>query len=130
MLQRIKKLLEHNALLMAIIATVIIAVLSLSHLPKIDLGLHIKSSDKYLHALAYFTLSTVWLFALREKLNNKAVKIVLIVSLIFYGIVLEVLQNKITSFRTGDLFDEFANVVGISLAVLVFDKLLKWYNSI
>ena len=130
MLQHIKKLLEHNALLLAIIATVIIAILSLTHLPKIDLGLHIKSSDKYLHTIAYFTLSTVWLFALRNKLNNKVVKIVLIISLIFYGIILEVLQNKITNFRTGDPFDEFANVVGILLAVLIFDKLLKWFNSI
>ncbi len=130
MLQRIKKLLEHNALILAIIATAIIALLSLTHLPKIDLGLHIKSSDKYLHTIAYFTLSTIWLFALRNKLNNKLVKIVLIFSLAIYGIILELLQGEITSYRTADLYDEFANVTGILLAVLVFDKLLKWFNSI
>jgi len=130
MLQRIKKLLEHNDLLLAIIATAIIAILSLTHLPKIDLGLHIKSSDKYLHTIAYFTLSTVWLFALRNKLYNKLVKIVLIIALAIYGIVLEVLQGEITSYRTADLYDEFANLTGILLAVLVFDKLLRWFNSI
>ncbi|RUA10782.1 MAG: hypothetical protein DSY82_04400 [Flavobacteriia bacterium] len=121
---------EHNAFLLAIVATAIIALLSLTHLPKIDLGLHIKSSDKYLHTFAYFTLSTVWLFAFRNKLDNKLVKIVLILSLVIYGIVLEVLQGEITSYRTADLYDEFANVTGILLAVLVFDKLLKWFNSI
>lgn len=130
MLQRIKKLLEHNALILAIIATAVIAYLSLSHLPKIDLGLHIKSSDKYLHAIAYFTLSTVWLFALRNKLTNKVNKIVLIISLMIYGIVLELLQKEITNYRTADLYDELANIAGILLAVLVFDKLLRWFNSI
>ncbi len=130
MLQHIKKLLERNDLMLAIIATAIIAILSLIHLPKIDLGLHIKSSDKYLHTLAYFTLSIVWQFALRNKLNQKYVKFVLIFALIIYGIILEVLQYEITSYRTGDLFDEFANTIGIVLGVLVFDKLLKWFNSI
>jgi VanZ family protein len=95
-----------------------------------NLGLHIKSGDKYLHTIAYFTLSIIWLFALRNKLSNIKIKIVLIIVLIFYGIILEVLQNKLTNYRTGDLYDEFANITGIILAVLVFDKLLKWFNSI
>jgi len=71
MLQRIKKLLEHNALLLAIIASIIIAFLSLTSIPKIDLGINIKSGDKYLHALAYFTLSVVWYFALYKKIKKK-----------------------------------------------------------
>jgi len=66
--------LEHNALMIAIIATIIVAVLSLTSVPKFDLGFKLKSSDKYLHALAYFTLSSVWYFALQKKKKKTALK--------------------------------------------------------
>ena len=130
MLQRIKKLLEHNALMIAIIATIIVAVLSLTSVPKFDLGIKLKSSDKYLHALAYFTLSSVWYFALQNKLQKNSFKILVILALIFYGIILEALQGGLTDYRTADLFDVFANIFGIVIATLLFDKLLRWYNTI
>ncbi len=130
MLQRIKKLLEHNALMIAIIATIIVAVLSLTSVPKFDLGFKLKSSDKYLHALAYFTLSSVWYFAFQDKLKKNSFKIYVILALIFYGIILEALQGGLTNYRTADLFDVFANIFGIAIATLLFDKLLRWYNTI
>lgn len=129
MLKRIKKLLEHNILALAIIATLIVAVLSLTAIPKINLGLEIKSGDKFLHILAYFTLSTVWLLALRKKLNNKYSRLLLIFSLVIYGIVLEVLQGGITTYRTGDFFDVIANTIGILLAVLVIKKFISWFKT-
>jgi VanZ family protein len=130
MLQRIKKLLEHNALAIAIIATLAIAFLSLSHLPKLDLGIKIKSSDKYLHATAYFFLSVVWYFALRKKINNTRFKILLVLILVFYGIILEILQGGLTDYRTADLYDALANSFGILLATLVINKILNWYRTI
>lgn len=130
MLQRIKKLLEHNALAIAIITTLIIAFLSLSHVPKVNLGLNIKSGDKYLHATAYFFLSLVWYFALQKKIKNSRFKILLIVVLVFYGIVLEGLQGGLTNYRTADLYDVFANSFGILIATLVINKILQWYNTI
>lgn len=130
MLQRIKKLLEHNAIWLAIIATIIVAVLSLTSVPKFDLGFKLKSSDKYLHAIAYFTLSTVWYFALQDKLKKNSFKIFVILALIFYGIILEALQGGLTNYRTADLFDVFANIFGIAIATLFFGKLLRWYNTI
>jgi len=130
MLKRIKKLLEHNAFILAIILTLIIAFLSLSVAPKINLGINIKSSDKYLHAIAYFSLSLVWFFALREKFKYKPFKILLIFFLIFYGIILEVLQGKLTSYRTADFYDILANTIGIAIATVFFKKFLNWFNSI
>jgi len=130
MLPRIKKLLEHNAILLAVIATIIVAVLSLTSVPKLDLGLKIKSSDKYLHALAYFTLSSIWYFALQDKIKKLSFKILVIVSLIFYGIILEALQGSFTNYRTADLFDVIANIFGIVIATMIFDKILKWYHTI
>ena len=129
MLRRIKNLLEHNALWIAIAITVAIAVLSLSVTPKLNLGLNIKSSDKYLHALAYFTLSLSWLFVFRNQIGYR-IKFVLFTVLAIYGIILEILQQTLTDNRTADLFDELANVTGILLGLLVFDKFLRWFNSI
>ncbi len=129
MLQRIKKLLEHNILTLAIIATLVVAILSLTAIPKINLGLEIKSGDKFLHVLAYFTLSTFWLLALRNKLSNLSSRLLLIFSLVFYGIVLEVLQGGITNYRTGDFFDVVANTIGILLSVLLIKKFMIWFKT-
>jgi VanZ family protein len=130
MLQRIKKLLEHNALLIAIFTTITIAILSLSALPKLNLGFNIKSGDKYLHAFAYFTLSIIWYFVLREKLQKTSIKIIVILSLIMYGIVLEALQNGFTDYRTADFYDVIANTVGVIIATLLFNNIIKLYNTI
>lgn len=130
MLQNIKKLLEGNALLLAIVITVAIAMTSLSIMPKMDLGFKIKSSDKYLHAIAYFILTLTWFFAFREKIKKTNIKIVLLIALAFYGIIIEVLQGGITNYRTSDVYDVFANIFGILLATLIFDKLINWFNTI
>ncbi|MCK4561748.1 MAG: VanZ family protein [Flavobacteriaceae bacterium] len=130
MLLRIKKLLECNAITLAIIATIIVGILSLTSVPKLDLGFKLKSSDKYLHVLTYFTLSSVWYFALRDKLLKNNFKILIILLLIFYGIILEILQGGLTNYRTADLFDVIANIFGVAAATLLFNKILRWYNTI
>jgi hypothetical protein len=130
MLQRIKKLLEDNAIVLAIVATIIVAILSLSDISNFDLGLNIKKSDKYLHILAYFTLTLVWYFALQEKIKKSRFKFFVITALIFYGIILEALQGGITNYRTADFFDVVANIVGIIIAAVIFKKIINWYHTI
>lgn len=130
MLPRIKKLLEDNAIILAIAATIIIAILSLSDISKFDLGLNINKSDKYLHTLAYFTLTLVWYFALQEKIKKSRFKFFVIAMLVFYGIILEVLQGGITNYRTADFYDVVANIVGIFLAAAIFKKIINWYHTI
>ncbi len=130
MLQNIKKLLERNSLLIAIAATLFLAVLSLSAVPKLNLGLGIKSGDKYLHFIAYFGLTILWYFALKERINEKVFKFFVPLALILYGIILEGLQSGLTTYRTGDIYDAIANTVGVIVALLVFNKLIKWYRTI
>lgn len=130
MLQRIKKLLEHNLLTLAVLATIIIAVLSLTAIPKINFGLEIKSSDKILHILAYFTLSMVWFLALQKKMSNLYSRSFLIFSIVIYGIILEILQGGITNYRTGDFYDVIANTIGVLLAVLLINKFISWFKAI
>jgi VanZ family protein len=126
----IKKLLERNALIVAIAATVMLAVLSLSAVPKLNLSLGIKSGDKYLHFIAYFGLSILWYFALRDKINKKAFKILVPLGLIFYGIILEGLQSGLTTYRTGDVYDAIANAAGVIVGLILFNKIVKWYSAI
>ena len=130
MLRDIKNLLERNALWLAIVATVAVAILSLGAVPKINTGLNLKSGDKYLHFFAYFTLCFLWFFALRERLNRYIFRILVPLGLILYGIILEGLQSGLTTYRTGDIYDALANTAGVFGAMLLFNRLLKWYDSI
>ena len=126
----IKKLLERNALFVAIAATIILAVLSLSAVPKLNLSLGIKAGDKYLHFIAYFGLSILWYFALRDKINEKVFKIVVPLGLILYGIILEGLQSGLTTYRTGDVYDAMANAAGVLVGMILFNRIIKWYSTI
>jgi len=130
MLQDIKKLLEHNALILAILATIIIGVLSLSAVPKLNLELGIKSGDKYLHFIAYFGLSTIWYFALRNRTQKRVFNFFVPLALIFYGIILEILQSGITTYRTGDIYDALANTAGVIVSLVLFKIIIKWYRTI
>ena len=130
MLQDIKKLLEHNALILAILATLLIGILSLSAVPKLNLELGIKSGDKYLHFIAYFGLSTIWYFALRNRVQKKVFNFFVPLGLIFYGIILELLQSGITTYRTGDIYDVLANTAGIIVGLVLFNRIIKWYRTI
>ena len=126
----IKKLLERNALFVAIAATIILAVLSLSAVPKLNLSLGIKAGDKYLHFIAYFGLSILWYFALRDKINEKVFKILVPLGLILYGIILEGLQSGLTTYRTGDVYDAMANTAGVIVGMILFNRIIKWYSTI
>ena len=130
MLRDIKKLLERNALMFAVLATILIGVLSLSAVPKLNIGLGIKSGDKYLHFIAYFGLGTLWYFALKDKIQKRLYNFFVPLALIFYGIILEGLQSGITTYRTGDIYDALANTVGVIVSLVVFKRIVKWYRTI
>ena len=119
MLTRIKKLLQDNAFYIAILITVGIGVLSFIKMPKVE-ELYMSSSDKLYHGIAYFFLTLSWLYTILEKEQfYTKVKYVLVGCLI-YGIIIEVLQTAITSYRTASYLDALANSAGIVVAVLAF----------
>lgn len=128
----IKNLLERNAFLIAITLTILIAILSLVSLSNTGINsmIKVKNSDKIAHLIAYFNLSLAWFFAFKFDTKSKKEKIFLIASLISYGIIIEVLQDRMTTYRSGDFFDVIANSTGIILAALLFKKLNSWFNKI
>ena len=124
----IKKLLERNALVIAILLTLVIAFLSLVSLKGIHV-IKVKNSDKYSHFIAYFVLCLSWLFAHMHssKLQLKKLKkYTIVLFLIVYGIIIEVLQGVLTTYRQADFFDFLANSAGVLMAAFIFEKVRRF----
>lgn len=111
---------EHKTLIyISLSITIAIAVVSLVPINQ-QIAPQVQFLDKFVHAFMYFLLSFAWLKAFSG--INKSVyyfySILLIVLL--YGIIIEVLQSVLTTYRRGDFYDVIANLVGIIIAGLFF----------
>lgn len=123
MLKLIRRLLADNALYIAVIITITILVLSL--IPVSDVLMSgVKNSDKFYHIFFYTLLSLSWLFYYKPFKKIK-VKAAISVGLLIYGIIIEVLQSTLTTYRTGDFYDVVADAVGIVIALILFENLYK-----
>ena len=120
----IKSLFKDNFFIIAICITIGIAYLSLMRMPKVEI-IRFNNIDKLYHLLAYFTLSSCWLFSFYKK---PALKYIIIIFCIIYGIIIEVLQDTLTLYRTGDFNDILSNTIGIVLGLLVFNQIFKKIN--
>ncbi|MCL7762267.1 VanZ family protein [Polaribacter sp. Z014] len=89
-------------------------------MPKVEPN--INNIDKMYHLTAYFTLSICWLFSFYRK---PALKYVIVICCILFGILIEVLQQTLTVYRTGDYKDAIANTLGVLLGLIVFNQILK-----
>lgn len=119
MLKPIKSLLENNAIYIAVFFTISILAGSLIRSEFIVVK-SISTSDKIYHLIAYFLLMLSWLYAFFKKEKfQKNVKYIILGCFIF-GIIIEILQEVITSYRTASYLDIIANTIGVLLAVLIF----------
>ncbi|WP_243456871.1 VanZ family protein [Polaribacter batillariae] len=78
--------------------------------------------DKWQHSFAYFTLSICWLLSFFRKPHKKYLIVFLC---ILFGIIIEILQSELTSYRTGDYLDVLANTTGVFLGLVVFNQIYK-----
>lgn len=115
MLKRIKQLLERNALLIAIFLTLFVAFLSLVSLRGVA-RINISNSDKYGHLIAYITLGISWFYVFRNHRNRW---IYITLALVIFGMILEVLQGALTTYRTADWHDGLANASGVIIALIL-----------
>jgi VanZ family protein len=120
MLKRIKTLFKDNLIFFAIAITLVILYLSLMKMP--NTGIEIKHIDKGYHSIAYFVLTLSWLLSFYKKPNKKYLIVILCIIL---GIIIEVLQDTITVYRTADYFDVLANSVGVLFALVIFNIFLR-----
>ena len=119
MLKPIKSLLEDNAIYIAIFFTISITIGSLVKSDFIVVK-PISVSDKAYHLIAYFLLMLSWLYVFCKKETfQKNVKYVILGCIIF-GIIIEILQGIITSYRTASYLDIVANTIGVLLAAVIF----------
>lgn len=119
MLRRIKSLFKDNFFIIAIGITLCITYLSLMKAPKVVLY---NASDKIFHIIAYFTLTICWLFSFLKK---PSLKYSIVIFCFLFGIIIEFIQQSLTSYRTGDYKDVLANMIGIVLGLLTFNLVFK-----
>lgn len=92
--------------------------------------------DKIVHFTFYFVATILGCFFARERTAGKlnvlqAIAIFSLVTII-YGIIIEVLQHKLTVTRDGNIFDALANITGTLVGALMImvifssNSPLKW----
>lgn len=124
----IKTLFKDNIIYIAISITLFIGVLSLMKLQGGSIKfIHI---DKVEHAFAYCVLTLSWLLAIKGTGEKTRLKYTVALSCVFFGMIIEVLQAILTTYRTASLLDILANSVGIGIALLLFKFVYKKINAI
>lgn len=124
-----KPFLLKYALLFALAWTAVIFVLCCTpgrYVPTAH-WLDLLSFDKLVHASIFFVLSSLWFLYLVKTGNVNTSGIALVIAAcIGYGGMLEILQAKVFSQRSGDWADFIANSLGCLLALLLFSR-KKWF---
>ncbi len=83
-------------------------------------------TDKFEHVFAYATMTFFWV--LSYQLNKIKVRlVVLILSIVLFGAIIEIMQVKLTAYRTGDFLDIAANSIGILFGCLFFKLVNRIY---
>lgn len=119
-----RRLLEHKGfILIAIVYTFLLTIGSL-----VNTGGIIKTpnnTDKIVHFLAYFGLALLWmLWSVFQNVRHSRLqgykRLFLVVTIsIIYGILIEWLQGRFTSYRMADKWDIVANTIGVLAAFIL-----------
>jgi glycopeptide antibiotics resistance protein len=107
-------------LLITILYSIVLTAVCLIDLNGV-IEVKISFGDKIFHSLAYVVLTFLWYYTFYYNLNfnkGKALIYAVVISIIF-GIVIEVLQGTVTTYRSSDINDVFANSFGAILAAVV-----------
>ncbi len=96
------------------------SLLSLSGLPSIG----IEFEDKIFHLLAYF-IFTLLLYNYFNSIHLKHALSISVLIAVVYGIVIEILQYTLTTWRMFDVYDALANTLGAILASIMLKVLLN-----
>jgi VanZ family protein len=86
--------------------------------------------DKMAHAVMYFVLMSALIFENRTLLTSAKKYLILSTIPVVFGTVIEFLQSLFTSNRTGDFFDVCFNILGVSLAILIWILFKRIRNSL
>ncbi|MEC4047858.1 VanZ family protein [Flavobacterium sp. SUN046] len=105
--------------------TVLITVLSLVSLGGLGQSIPIPNKDKYVHIIFYFCFTILWLAYWQKRKYDKRNEIKVLLCAIGYGILMEVLQGTLTTYRSPDFLDVLANSTGAIGGLLFIRGFLK-----
>lgn len=91
---------------------------------------NIPNLDKLVHAFFYFVFTILWFLFFKNQVKKKNQLKLLVVAALFsivFGIGIEILQDKLTTTRSGDFFDVLANLMGTTIAfvLVLFAKRIR-----
>ena len=115
-------------LLFAILIVVVLTIVSLKESDELP-SVFVSFSDKLFHLIAYMVPTIVWckyLTLLDLKIKNNNILTVVGVFLIIYGIIIEVLQSKLTTTRIFELNDILDNTIGVVFGLIIFKIAFKY----
>lgn len=113
--------------LIAIFLTVFIGWGSLVSIgPAMPSKIHI--SDKLIHALSYFLLTFGWFLCYKRESKKIKISVIIVLAVFIYGIIIEILQGIVTKNRQPEIYDAFANLIGIIIGAVVFKKVFQKKN--
>lgn len=107
--------------LLAAAYTLLLTVSSLLSLKQIPLD-DFSANDKILHCIAYFFLAILWssyLWFSQKEFSKLKIQGLVGAGAFLFGIIIEILQGGLTSYREGDIYDVLANAAGILAALLL-----------
>ena len=108
----------------AIALTIAIAIGSLISVKDVMVA-PVQISDKFVHTFAYCFLTLNWLLAYRLKIKQLKFSILIALLVFVYGILIEVLQGTLTTYRQAELFDISANLAGVVIAWVFFNLIFQ-----
>ncbi|TXE18034.1 hypothetical protein ES692_07230 [Psychroserpens burtonensis] len=117
MITRLLLALKKWALPILVLYALALTIGSLAHIGDIP-SLGSSFDDKIYHVIAYFFF-TVLVYNSYKKRKVAYAILISAICVIIYGIVIEVLQQVLTSYRTLDIYDAFANALGVVFAALI-----------
>ena len=104
-----------------ILYTLALATICLVRVNEVVSKVAIPFGDKLFHFSTYVILTALWystFFYKFQKSKKKALWYAIIFCVIF-GIIIEVLQGMVTTYRSSDINDVFANTTGVLLVAVV-----------
>ncbi|TAF66147.1 MAG: VanZ family protein [Cytophagales bacterium] len=83
--------------------------------------------DKIVHAFLFFILQGLALWAIVKNKQKLKLTVYLqyIIALLFYAIIIEIIQHYYIKGRSGDLLDVLADITGAILASFLFSKFIR-----
>ena len=83
----------------------------------------VSNLDKLVHTFFHLVFTSLWFLFFKKHLSNSNSLKPLLISFLLsfgFGISIEILQEFFTTTRHADLFDVLANLIGATIAILVF----------